>query len=36
MIKEIFSLDVYEDFIRRTSGNPSGSDPHFQYDGGNL
>lgn len=36
MIKEIYSFDLYEGFIRAVSGNPVFADPHFEFDNGNL
>ena len=36
MIKEIYSFDLYEDFIKGFSGNSVFSDPHFEFDHGNL
>ena len=36
MIKEIYSFDLYEDFIKAFSGNPIFADPHFEYDTDNL
>ena len=36
MIKEIYSFDLYEDFIKGFSGNSVFADPHFEFDNGNL
>ena len=36
MIKEIYSFDLYEDFINDFSGNSVFADPHFEFDNGNL
>ena len=36
MIAEIYSFDLYEDFIKGFSGNSVFSDPHFEFDNGNL
>lgn len=36
MIREIFSFDLYEEFIRDFSGNSVFADPHFEFDNGNL
>lgn len=36
MIKEIYSFELYEDFIRDFSGKSDFSDPHFEFDNGNL
>ena len=36
MIKEIYSFDLYEEFIKGFSGNSVFADPHFEFDNGNL
>lgn len=36
MIKEIYSFDLYEGFIKGFSGNSVFADPHFEFDNGNL
>ena len=36
MIKEIYSFDLYEEFINSFSGNSIFADPHFEFDNGNL
>ena len=36
MIKEIYSFDLYEDFIKSFSGTTVFADPHFEFDNGNL
>lgn len=36
MIKEIYSFDIYEGFIKGFSGNSVFADPHFEFDNGNL
>ena len=36
MIKEIYSFELYEEFIKEFSGNPDFSDPHFEFDNSNL
>ena len=36
MIKEIYSFDLYENFIKGFSGNSILADPHFEFDNGNL
>ena len=36
MVKEIYSFDLYEEFIKGFSGNSVFADPHFEYDNGNL
>lgn len=36
MIKEIYSFDLYEGFIREVSGNSVFADPHFEFDNSNL
>ena len=36
MIKEIYSFDLYEDFIKGFSGDPVFADPHFEFDNSNL
>lgn len=36
MIKEIDSFELYEDFIKDFSGMSDFSDPHFEFDNGNL
>ena len=36
MIKEIYSFDLYEEFIRSFSGDSVFADPHFEFDNGNL
>lgn len=36
MIKEIYSFDLYEEFIKSFSGNSVFADPHFEFDNGNL
>ncbi len=36
MIKEICSFELYEKFIKEFSGNADFSDPHFEFDNGNL
>lgn len=36
MIKEIYSFDLYEEFIKSFSGNSNLADPHFEFDNGNL
>lgn len=36
MIKEIYSFELYEDFIRNFSGTSDFSDPHFEFDNDNL
>ena len=36
MIKEIYSFDLYEDFIKGFSGATVFADPHFEFDNGNL
>lgn len=36
MIKEIYSFDLYEEFIQGFSGNAVFADPHFEVDNGNL
>ena len=36
MIKEIYSFDLYEDFIKGFSGDAVFADPHFEFDNNNL
>ena len=36
MIKEIYSFDLYEDFIKGFSGASVFADPHFEFDNVNL
>ncbi len=36
MIKEIYSFDLYEDFIKGFSGDSVFADPHFEFDNSNL
>lgn len=36
MIQEIYSFDLYKDFIEDFSGDPVYADPHFQFDDSNL
>ena len=36
MIKEIFSFDLFEEFINDHSGNSIFADPHFEFDNSNL
>ena len=36
MIKEIYSFDLYEGFIRAVSDNSIFADPHFEFDNNNL
>lgn len=36
MIKEIYSFDSYEEFIKGFSGDSVFADPHFEFDNGNL
>lgn len=36
MIKEIYSFDLYEEFIKSFSGNSIFADPHFEFDNSNL
>ena len=36
MIKEIFSFDLYEEFVKDVSGNSFFADPHFEFDNSNL
>lgn len=36
MIKEIYSFDLYEEFIRAVSHNSIFADPHFEFDNSNL
>ena len=36
MITEIFSFDLYEEFIKDFSGNSMFADPHFEFDYSNL
>lgn len=36
MIKEIFSFDLYEEFIKDVSSNSIFADPHFEFDNSNL
>ena len=36
MIKEIYSFNLYEDFIKGFTGNSVFADPHFEFDNGNL
>ena len=36
MIKAIYSFDLYEEFIKDFSGNSVFTDPHFEFDNGNL
>ena len=36
MIKEIYSFDIYEEYIKDFSGNSFFADPHFEFDNANL
>ena len=36
MIKEIYSFDLYEEFIKSFSGSSVFADPHFEFDNDNL
>lgn len=36
MIKEIYSFELYEEFIKQFSGNYNFADPHFEFDNDNL
>lgn len=36
MIKEIYSFELYEDYIKGFSGASVFADPHFEFDNGNL
>ncbi|MGN0312022.1 MAG: GNAT family N-acetyltransferase [Lachnospiraceae bacterium] len=36
MVKEIYSFDLYEEFIKDVSGNSNFADPHFEFDNSNL
>ena len=36
MIKEIYSFDLFEEFIKDFSGDTVFSDPHFEFDNDNL
>lgn len=36
MIKEIYSFDLYEEFIKGFAGDSVYADPHFEFDNGNL
>ncbi len=36
MIKEVYSFDLYEEFINDYSGNSIFADPHFEFDTSNL
>ena len=36
MIKEIYSFDLYEEFIKDYANDSIYADPHFAFDNGNL
>ena len=36
MIKEIYSFDLYEEFINDYSGSSAFADPHYEFDNSNL